>query len=127
MAHVRVYAIDFKLNFSPSSPEASRFGDSSLVNSVSVSKYFFQKFGPCTFDAVKKLGQGVTVDPGPCYTIDVEVPGEAEIICSELISIKNVDTSEVQMMDIVDFIKKVHEHAEGYRAIKTEWEPETGL
>jgi hypothetical protein len=120
MAHVRVYARDFKLNFSPSSPEASLLG-----NTVIVTKYLFEKFGPC--DAVKKRGQGVTVDPGRCHTIDVEVPGEAEIIDSELISLTNVDTNEVQRMDIVDLMKQVHEHAEGYRAIKTEWEPETGL
>jgi hypothetical protein len=67
------------------------------------------------------------VDPGPFYTIDVEVPGEARTRGSELLSLTNVDTNEVQEMDIQDLMEKVHEHVEGYRATKTEREPEAGL
>jgi hypothetical protein len=124
MAHIRVYRTEFKITFSPSSAGASVFGDLSGNLTLIAPRYSFAKTGGPTLKDSAKLEEGTTIEMLRSCTIDVDVPGDFQYVNPLRLTIMNIENGK--HMDAIDLMNKVHDHVEGYRVTKIQYESEAG-
>jgi hypothetical protein len=115
MAKIRIYARNFTLNLQ---------ANLSRVSIPAHTSYAFEPMGDCAYK--NPQNSGYVLRAGPQYAIDIELPGEVQLISGTSLLVALNDADGVQWMELSDFVKKVQENAAEYHVKKTPYEPEAG-